>query len=79
MSLFLRSIPRLKKDMLALVKRTAQEQGTTVVMVTHHPDDAQAIASQFIYLDNGQIQLHDTVNVLSEPPTVMRDYIGVTG
>lgn len=70
--------PALKQDMLALVKRTAQEQGTTVVMVTHHPDDAQAIANQFIYLDNGRIQLHDPVDTLKTPPAIMRDYIGVT-
>ncbi|SIO27483.1 thiamine ABC transporter ATP-binding protein [Salinivibrio sp. ES.052] len=68
--------PALKKDMLSLVKRTAQEQGTTVVMVTHHPEDAQAIATQFVYLDQGQIQLYQPVNALNDPPRVMRDYIG---
>ncbi|OOE66484.1 MULTISPECIES: thiamine ABC transporter ATP-binding protein [Salinivibrio] len=70
--------PALKKDMLALVKRTAQEQGTTVVMVTHHPEDAQAIASEFLYLDNGQVRLHCPVETLETPPAIMQGYMGKT-
>ncbi|OOE39616.1 MULTISPECIES: thiamine ABC transporter ATP-binding protein [Salinivibrio] len=68
--------PALKKDMLALVKRTAQAQGTTVVMVTHHPEDAQAIASQFLYLDEGQVRLHRPIEALNHPPEMMQGYMG---
>ncbi|ODP98879.1 thiamine ABC transporter ATP-binding protein [Salinivibrio sp. SS2] len=69
--------PALKKDMLALVKRTAHAQGTTVLMVTHHPDDAKAIASRFLYVDEGQIALSRPVADLNAPPPAMHRYMGM--
>ncbi|USD66717.1 thiamine ABC transporter ATP-binding protein [Vibrio sp. SCSIO 43136] len=48
--------PVIREEMLNLVKHLAKEQNLTVVMVTHHVSDAQAIASHFAYMQDGQVE-----------------------
>lgn len=43
--------------MLAEVARLACEQGITVLMVSHNPEDAQLIADQVLFVDEGRIAL----------------------
>ena len=38
--------PALRREMLTLVARLQAEQGLTVVLVSHHPDDARWLAQQ---------------------------------
>src|SRR5690606_5906693 len=37
--------PALRREMLDLVRELHAERGMTVLMVTHHPDDARALAT----------------------------------
>ncbi|WP_423840126.1 thiamine ABC transporter ATP-binding protein [Vibrio mytili] len=48
--------PVLREEMLTLVKSLAEERGITVIMVTHHLSDANAIASHFAFVAAGQIE-----------------------
>lgn len=64
--------PLLRNEMLGLVKKIAQEQNITILMVSHNIEDAQAVASHFIFIeagkiaDKGKIQdLKSTTNSLS--------------
>lgn len=47
--------PALRQDMLAIVADLQRKTGMTVVMVTHNPDDARAIAPHLAFLENGQV------------------------
>ncbi len=47
--------PALRADMLALVAELNRERGMTVLMATHSPEDAEAIAGQVLFLDNGEV------------------------
>lgn len=53
--------PLLRDEMLALVKKLALERDITVLMVTHHINDAKAIASDFIFLDAGELVVQDNI------------------
>lgn len=64
--------PLLRNEMLSLVKKIARDQNITVLMVSHNIEDAQAIASHFIFIDAGKIadrgkiqDLKSTTNSLS--------------
>lgn len=48
--------PILRAEMLALVKRLASERGLTVIMVTHHLNDARSIANKFAFIANNQVE-----------------------
>jgi thiamine transport system ATP-binding protein len=53
--------PRLRHDMLALVDRLRRQEGLTVLMVTHDPDDARRVADRTAFVHAGR--------VLAEGPT----------
>lgn len=57
--------PILREEMLNLVKTLARERNITVVMVTHHISDAKAIASDFIFVANGRVEVADKIEQLS--------------
>ena len=46
--------PVLRVSMLEHVKSLAESEGVTILMVTHHIDDARAVASDFIFVDQGK-------------------------
>ena len=46
--------PRLRRDMLLLVKQLQAETGMTLLLVTHHPDDAVGIADRILFLSEGK-------------------------
>ncbi len=58
--------PALRRDMLDFVAEIHQEKGFTIVMVTHLPDDALAIAEQVAFMDEGRI-------LACAPPSDMQD------
>ncbi len=53
--------PVLREEMLLLVKRLAQEKNSTVLMVTHHIHDARAIADDFLFLNEGKVEVADSI------------------
>jgi thiamine transport system ATP-binding protein len=63
--------------MLAEVARLACEQGITVLMVSHNPEDAQLIADQVLFIDAGRIALQGKPDILhsSDHPGLLR-YLG---
>ncbi|WP_042866531.1 ATP-binding cassette domain-containing protein, partial [Aeromonas piscicola] len=69
--------PALRREMLAEVARLACEQGITVLMVSHNPEDAQLIADQVLFVDEGRIALQGTPDILqnSDHPGLLR-YLG---
>ncbi len=58
--------PALRRDMLEFVAEIHRERGFTIVMVTHLPDDALAIAERVAFLDEGRI-------LACAPPAEMSD------
>ncbi len=47
--------PALRRDMLELIASIHRQRGFTIVMVTHAPMDARAIAGQTIFIQEGRI------------------------
>ena len=47
--------PGLKSEMLSLIRQLHRESGMTVLMVTHQPDDATAIADEVVFVLKGRI------------------------
>ncbi|WP_182086943.1 thiamine ABC transporter ATP-binding protein [Aureimonas sp. ME7] len=73
--------PALRGDMLALVAELRREAATppTIVMVTHHPEDAREHADRMAFLDGGRIALVDTpAAVLSGADPRLAAYLGNT-
>lgn len=69
--------PALKGEMLALVAELAAEQGTTVLMVSHDPADARAIAPLSILVAEGMAQPpQPTAALLDAPPPALAAYLG---
>lgn len=56
--------PILREEMLNLVKQLAAQRGITIVMVTHHLTDARAIATDFVFLAEGTVQVTDKIEAL---------------
>ncbi len=48
--------PSLRIEMLELVKTLQSEQQLTVLMVTHQPEDAKAIADSIMFVSDGVVQ-----------------------
>lgn len=61
--------PLLREEMLQLVKSLAQARDITVLMVTHHLNDAKTIASHFAFMDQGNVEVVGEVSALQEPQT----------
>ncbi|SKA07260.1 thiamine ABC transporter ATP-binding protein [Vibrio cincinnatiensis] len=59
--------PLLREEMLQLVKSLAQARKITVLMVTHHLNDAKTIASHFAFMDQGKVEVVGEVSALPEP------------
>ncbi|MCL7463565.1 ATP-binding cassette domain-containing protein [Phaeovulum sp. NW3] len=69
--------PALKRDMLDLVDAIASEQGATVLMVTHDPEDARAFADLTLLVAEGRAHPpQPTGPLLDNPPPALRVYLG---
>lgn len=69
--------PALKAEMLALVRALMAEVGATLLMVSHDPQDARAIAGQSIVVADGHVSPpQDTGALLADPPPALRAYLG---
>lgn len=66
--------PALRADMLDLV---AQEVGSTVLMVSHDPEDARQIADSVILVEGGRAHPPvATTELFANPPEALRAYLG---
>ncbi|WP_299019457.1 thiamine ABC transporter ATP-binding protein [uncultured Photobacterium sp.] len=70
--------PALRKEMLELVRNLAEEQQTTVLMVTHNPEDALKIADKCAFICNGSIKVFgDSKALLTQPEDEeLKKYLG---
>ncbi|MEM9634577.1 MAG: ATP-binding cassette domain-containing protein [Pseudomonadota bacterium] len=69
--------PALKTEMLDLVSALAVETGTTLLMVSHAPEDARRIADQTVLVADGIAQPPvPTFALFENPPPALRDYLG---
>ncbi|CZF83427.1 thiamine ABC transporter ATP-binding protein [Grimontia marina] len=66
--------PALRRDMLIEVQQLARFQGTTILMVTHHPEDAIAIADKVLFIDGGKVVYHAEISELSAPSEAIMPY-----
>ncbi|WP_170518299.1 thiamine ABC transporter ATP-binding protein [Ruegeria atlantica] len=69
--------PALKAEMLDLVAGLLAETGTTLLMVSHDPQDARRITGQTVLVSNEQAHPPaPTRDLLDNPPPSLRDYLG---
>lgn len=69
--------PALKAEMLALVRDLTEESGITLLMVTHEPADARAMAGQTVLVADGTAHApRPTAALLDDPPESLRAYLG---
>ena len=69
--------PALKAEMLELVAVIVREAGATLLMVTHDPADARAIADLTVVVEGGVAHPPaPTGALLDAPPAALRAYLG---
>jgi len=69
--------PALKSEMLRLLAEVLDETGASLLMVTHEPQDAAAIAGQTVLVSGGVAHAPvDTARLLADPPPELKDYLG---
>lgn len=69
--------PALKGEMLDLVAELARENGVTVLMVSHDPNDARRIADQVVLVEQGHAHPpQPTSDLLDNPPPALKAYLG---
>ena len=69
--------PALKRQMLDLVARIADETGATLLMITHDPDDALRLCDQTIVVAEGRATAPaPTAALLADPPPALKAYLG---
>lgn len=70
--------PALRHQMLDLVRELHKENGMTVLMVTHTPEDALYLDALLLFLDNGRISAQGPAHELLSPsgPEALKHYIG---
>ncbi|MEM8851467.1 MAG: ATP-binding cassette domain-containing protein [Pseudomonadota bacterium] len=69
--------PALRREMLALVRETAEDRGMSILMVTHDPQDARQIADFTGLIHAGAMfDPHPTEALFADPPPQLLDYLG---
>lgn len=69
--------PALRSEMLALVREVADETGALVLMVTHDPADALALAGETAFISDGAVARPvDTDQLFADPPPALAAYLG---
>ena len=70
--------PALKHEMLDIVAQIVAATNTTLLMVTHDPNDALYIADETIFITNGKANPPvSTKTLFKNPPQALQDYLGI--
>jgi len=71
--------PALRQDMVSLLKALHAERGMTVLIATHHPDDAAALAERIVFLDEGRVAAQGATGWFfgEDGPEAFRRYVGM--
>ncbi|CCE97773.1 thiamine ABC transporter ATP-binding protein [Sinorhizobium fredii] len=54
--------PGMRAEMRALLSDLHAEEGNTILLITHHPDDVRRLADSVLFLDQGRIVAHDALD-----------------
>lgn len=69
--------PALRTEMLTLLSETARDEGLSVLMVTHAPEDALAVADHTALIVEGTLAAPvPTQALFADPPPALRAYLG---
>jgi len=69
--------PGLRREMLDLVEEIRAEQGATLLLVTHAPEDARAIAAAVGFVDAGRAEAPvETEAFFATPSAGLQAYLG---
>ncbi|MEM9009597.1 MAG: thiamine ABC transporter ATP-binding protein [Pseudomonadota bacterium] len=69
--------PAQRAEMLDLVQALSERRGTTVLMVTHAPEDARRIANRTVPVAEGRAgPAGETATLLETPPPALATYLG---
>lgn len=70
--------PGLRLGMLDLVERLRREQGLTVLLVSHNPQDALRIAARTAFIHQGRVLVEGATTALlaSREPAALRAFLG---
>jgi len=69
--------PALRGEMLDLLAATARDDGLSVLMVTHDPQDARRIADLIALVADGALTAPaPTAATFADPPPALRAYLG---
>jgi thiamine transport system ATP-binding protein len=73
--------PSLRDDMMDLITVLQAERGLTVVLVTHHPEDARRVAGHMIFVEEGKVvAAGSSADFFGKTgPEAFRRYIGQAG
>lgn len=70
--------PALRREMLDLLRDLHAERRMTILLVTHHPDDARAIARRIAFVEAGRVAAVAPTQAMfaADGPAAFRAYIG---
>ena len=69
--------PGLRREMLELVEEIRAEQGATLLLVTHAPEDARSIAAEVGFVDAGRVEVPmETGAFFAVPSAGLKAYLG---
>lgn len=70
--------PALRRDMVQLVRNLHRQRRMTILLVSHHPEDAASLADQVFFLHEGRIAHRGlAADLLSaDAPEAVGDYLG---
>lgn len=63
--------PGMRAEMRELLRDLHDEEGNTILMITHHPDDVRLLADRVLFLDRGRIITDDPVDRFVERRDIM--------
>ena len=70
--------PALRQEMIGLLRELHAERRMTILLVTHHPDDARSIADRIAFIEDGRVAALGPVDEMfsDNGPAAFRNYIG---
>lgn len=69
--------PALRQEMSALVKDLCQQHQLSVLLVTHEPRDALALAQQVVFIAQGRVHWQgDSSDFLQQTDSLIKAYLG---
>lgn len=70
--------PALRREMVELVRELHRRVAMTILLVSHHPEDARSLAGQVFFLDGRRIAHSGPTGEMltTDPPGAVADYLG---